>query len=52
MEDARDEFESWAEENGIDLDGLRPEDGQKHRRHHRGMGHHGPSDQDTDQAEV
>lgn len=34
METAREEMKTWAEEQGIDLDAIRPEGGHKGGRHH------------------
>ncbi len=42
MKESRDAFKAWAEEQGIDLDAIRPEKGEGSR--HRGYGPHGPED--------
>lgn len=40
-EEHRTEMKAWAEENGIDLEALRPEGGQKHRAGMGGFGGNG-----------
>jgi hypothetical protein len=53
MEANREELQSWAEEQGIDLDAIRPEKGEGRRGHH-GHGPHGDFEsetEDTDSAE-
>lgn len=49
MEASRDEFKTWAEEQGIDLDTIRSEGGEKggHRGHHGGPRGFGESKSDS-----
>lgn len=48
MEQTRDEFEAWAEEQGIDLDAIKPEGGRGHGR--RGFGHQHQQEESTDDS--
>jgi hypothetical protein len=52
MEEARTEFEAWAEEQGIDLDSIRPERGKGHHDHQHSDNQESESSTDSTDEEV